>query len=311
MTHSDIQIAIIDYPGAMQSALMGLQEMFTLTNGLCDKNSHNARFHTTIVNETSRQEASQDQTIYQVVIIPPDLGGCFHSKPSGTLTNWIHVQHQQGAIICSSCAGTLVLAEMGLLKNRRATTHWNLADKFNDLYPETQLDVEKILINDGDIITAGGLMSWLDLGLELVAQLTQPCIMRQLGKLLIVDTGSREQKYYQSFSPKLDHGDKAILKAQHYLQTHYAQPVSVSQLAALSCLTERTFLRHFVQATRHKPNDYLQRLRIQKACDLIESSAATFETIAMDVGYEDNSAFRKTFRKITGLTPSEFKRRFA
>ena len=154
-------------------------------------------------------------------------------------------------------------------------------------------------------------MSWLDLGLELVAQFTHPSIMRQLGKTLIVDTGSREQKYYQSFVPKLDHGNKAILKVQHYVQTHFAGAISISQLAELACLSERTFLRHFVQATGIKPTEYLQRLRIQKACDYIETSTSTFDTISMDVGYEDNSAFRKTFRKITGLTPSEFKKRFA
>ncbi|MGK7877670.1 MAG: hypothetical protein AB4426_31525 [Xenococcaceae cyanobacterium] len=123
-----------------------------------------------------------------------------------------------------------VLAATGLLQKRRATTHWDLVEQFKERYPETYLEINQLLINDGDIITAGGLMSWIDLGLELVAQFTHPKIMRQLGKYMIVDTGRREQRYYQSFIPKLDDGDAAIIKVQHYIQTHLDEPLPVSVL---------------------------------------------------------------------------------
>jgi transcriptional regulator GlxA family with amidase domain len=125
-----------------------------------------------------------------------------------------------------------------------------------------------------------------------------------------VDTRPREQSYYQSFSPKLDHGDEAIIKAQHQLQRNFQQTVVIQQLADQSHLTGRTFLRRFVKATGLKPTQYLQRLRIQKACEIIETSTTSFEKIAAEVGYEDLSAFRKTFTKITGQTPTEFKKRF-
>jgi len=177
-------------------------------------------------------------------------------------------------------------------------------------FPKVQVNSEKILINDGDIITAGGLMSWIDLGLELVAQFTQPAIMRQLGKYLIVDTGPREQSYYQNFNPILDHGDKTILNIQHFIRANFQQALMVAKLAQQCHMTERTFLRHFVTATGFKPNEYIQRLRIQKACDLLETTNLTFEAISLEVGYEDTSACRKAFVKITGLTPKDFKRRF-
>jgi transcriptional regulator GlxA family with amidase domain len=246
-----------------------------------------------------------------VIVLPPSIEGEYFVNPETSLIQWLVQQHQQGSIICSACAGSFVIAAAGLLDHRAATTHWDLAGMLAKQFPHVKVNSEKILINDGDIITAGGLMSWIDLGLELVAQFTQPAIMRQLGKYLIVDTGPREQSYYQSFKPILDHGDKIILKTQHFIQANFQKPLSIAKLAQQCHLTERTFLRHFVTATGFKPNEYIQRLRIQKACDLLETTTFTFEAISLKVGYEDTSACRKAFVKVIGLTPKDFKRRFS
>ena len=162
----------------------------------------------------------------------------------------------------------------------------------------------------GDIISAGGLMSWIDLGLEIVAQFTKPHIMRSLGKFLIVDTGKREQRYYGSFTPPFNHGNEAIINVQHYLQANFSQPMSISKLAAIAIMSERTFLRHFTRATSQKPMQYIQRLRVQKACDLLESTTQSFEQISASVGYDDVNSFRKVFIKVIGLSPSAFKARF-
>ena len=153
-------------------------------------------------------------------------------------------------------------------------------------------------------------MSWLDLGLELVAQFTSPSIMRQLGKILVVDTGRREQRYYQQFTPPLTHGNETILAVQRRLQTTYQLPLKIRDIAKSCHLTERTFLRHFHRATGINPRHYIQRLRIQKACELLENTAETFARIANEVGYEDISACRKIFVRIMGLKPQEFRKRF-
>ena len=116
--------------------------------------------------------------------------------------------------------------------------------------------------------------------------------------------------FYQQFSPRLNHTDEAILGCQQTIQRDYASQLKVSELASASHLTERTFLRRFSKATGHKPNEYIQRIRIQKACDLLESSQKTVELIASEVGYEDVSSCRRNFVRITGLSPSAFKQRF-
>ncbi len=311
MTKSLIQIGIVHYPGALLSAVQGLSEQFYLANTLCHQYGCEETFNTRIIDGLQIDTPDTEETEpLQVIILPPCLDDSYYLKPEARLIDWLKKHHQNGTIICSVCAGAFVLAETGLLDGRRVTTHWALANDFASRYPRIGLDIQKLLINDVDIITAGGLMSWVDLGLELVAQFTNSQIMRQLGRFLIVDTGPREQSYYLSFTPKLDHGDEAIIRVQHQLQRDFQKTVVIRHLAELSHLTERTFLRRFVKATGLKPTQYLQQLRIQKACELIETSAKSIERIATEVGYEDLSAFRKTFIKITGQTPKEFKKRF-
>ncbi|SFQ00761.1 transcriptional regulator, AraC family with amidase-like domain [Nitrosomonas cryotolerans] len=307
-----IKIGIINYPGAMQSAVHGLEEMFILANNICKQHDIQRCFSTESCDiERVTETINDDHTfLLQAVLIPPSIANDYYLSPDKQLKDWIKKHHARGAITCSACAGAFILASTGLLEQRPATTHWDLAAQFSYAYPNVALDVDKTLINDGDIITADGIMSWIDLGLELVAQFTHPHIMRQLGKYLIVDTGLREQRYYRSFVPKLDHGDPVILKIQHYMQIHFNEPITITALSKQGHLSERTFLRRFVKATGLRPAQYLQRLRIQKACDLIETTNSTFETISSEVGYEDNSAFRKTFVKIIGLTPKGFKTKF-
>lgn len=306
-----IKIGIINYPGAMLSAVQGLREIFLLANRICAQNGFEREFEVILLTPEDIAGGGYEDHRLQVLIMTPCLEGKYHLQPDAHLNRWMQQHHSQGAVVCSVCAGAFLLAASGILDGRPATTHWDLAERFATDYPRVKLDINKILINDGDIITAGGLMAWMDLGLELVAQFTQPQIMRQLGKYLIIDTGAREQRYYQSFNPKLDHGDRLVLKTQHHLQACFHEHISISDLPDMVHLSERTFLRRFVKATGLKPMQYLQRLRIQKACDLLEASADTIEAIAEQVGYEDTSAFRKIFIKTTGLTPKEFRGRFS
>ena len=311
---SPVNITIIQYPGAMKSAIEGLRELFELANKLLIEQDSQPVFNIHLWHAeaiaTAQPESTDTSLIPRVIILPPCLSGEFYQQPQSRLADWLCEQHAAGTLLCSVCAGAFILAQTGLLNQRPATTHWALAASFAECFPQVRLDDSKILINDNDLITTGGLMAWLDLGLELVAQFSHPALMRQLGKRLVVDTGPREQRYYRCFIPRLNHGDRTILQCQHYLQRHFNSPLTVSALAENCHLTERTFLRRFVAATDYKPKEYMQQLRISKACDALESSQDTVDLIAQNTGYEDVSAFRKTFIKITGLTPREFRSRF-
>ncbi|REL28934.1 helix-turn-helix domain-containing protein [Thalassotalea euphylliae] len=296
----------------MQSAVYGLLELLTLANKIIEEEQLALTFTAQIVTpeELNTSEVSISYLTPQVVILPPNLSGEYYLAAESHLIHYLKASHQQGATLCSACAGAFILAQTGLLNTRNATTHWGLADDLQRAYPAVQVRSERIIINEGDIISAGGLMSWLDLGLELVGQYAKPHIMRKLGKYLIVDTGKREQRYYQSFTPRFDHGNQAILNAQHYIQANYQTKLSNGVLAEVAFMSERTLIRQFTKATGLKPAQYIQRVRVQKACDLLESSQQSFEQIAMSLGYEDASSLRKVFVSIVGLAPSEFRARF-
>ncbi len=300
---ANMRIAVIHYPSALQSAVYGLFELFEMANELCQQA---AAFSCEILTTEQLPKGQQ----YEVIILPPSLKSDYYLEPSDHLLTWLAQQHKQQATLCSACSGAFILAQGGFLEGHQATTHWALEEAFKERFPHLTLDIHQILINQGDIITAGGVMSWLDLALEIVARHAGPAVMNQLGKNLVVDTGQRSQRYYQQFIPKRNHGDKAILEIQAFLDKYYFKKTKNIEMADLGHMSERNFLRRFAQATDLKPSEYIQRLRIQKACEKLEQTTKHFETIATEVGYEDSSACRKIFVRILGLTPKQFRQRF-
>ena len=308
-----MNIAIINYPHALQSPVYGLYELFEMANSLCaPAKAIHCQMLTLdqLVGDAGPKPNAGAAGGYDYVILPPAIKDDFYLNPSSALLNWLKDQHHKKARLCSACSGAFILAKAGLLDQRTATTHWGLVQKFKQAFPLVPLNSHKILINDGDVITAGGVMSWLDLGLEIVALHAGPSVMVQLGKHLVVDTGYRAQSYYEQFNPRFDHGDEGILNAQTFLDEHYHAKFKMAELAAMGHMSERSFLRRFQQGTGFKPTEYIQRLRIQKACDQLERSKKSFDAIALEVGYEDSSACRKVFVRVMGLTPKAFRQRF-
>ncbi|UTW58815.1 helix-turn-helix domain-containing protein [Kordiimonas sp. SCSIO 12603] len=244
------------------------------------------------------------------LILPPSLHGDILST-AGIFKADLQKLYGDGVLMCSVCAGAFLLAEAGLLDGRTATTHWDLANQFESSYPDVELNVERMLVDDGDLITAGGVMAWIDLGLKLVDRFLGPAIMLKTAKFLLVDPGEREQRFYSVFSPSLSHGDSAVLKVQQWLQSGFAEAVTVKEMTEFSGLSGRTFIRRFQQATGFSPSEYLQHLRIGKARELMELTSQSVDQIAWQVGYQDPGAFRRIFHKVMGLTPRDYRARFA
>lgn len=300
-----ISLAVLDYRDSLQTAVHGLREGCALANRACDEEGFDCRFDVIVAGESSFPARRFD-----AVIIPPSAGDTYYLDPAPCTLDWLRDQREQGALLAAACAGVFILAASGLAQGQTVTTHWGLADLLREHYPDLRQDVDRMLVWEDPVLTAGGMMAWVDLLLELVAHFTRPGVMRLLGKMLVVDTGPREQRYYRQFRPRFDHGDKDIATVQRELHDSFSQAVTIRGLASRVHLTERTFLRRFLRATGIKPNQYLQSLRIQRACELLETSTQSFESIAYAVGYEDANACRKRFIHKTGLTPGAFRRRF-
>lgn len=201
--------------------------------------------------------------------------------------------------------------ETGLLSGRTITTHWLYVEKFAERFPGVQLDIDQLIIDADDIITAGGVMAWTDLGLRLVDRYLGASVMIDTAQMLLVDPPGRQQRYYSAFAPRLAHGDQAVLAVQHWLQETGARQVVLADLAQRVGMEVRTFLRRFQKATGMTTTEYCQRLRVGRAREMLQASQLPIERIAWEVGYGDPGAFRKVFTGIVGLTPSEYRRRFS
>ena len=306
-----IKIAVINYPGALRSAVFGLQDMFVLAQRICEAEQYPYELCLEILSPRTLHQRVSEAGQYWGLILPPALENHYYTAPGKQFITDLNAFYAQGCVLSSACAGAFILGATDLLNERQATTHWGLAQQFQKDFPHVNVQADAILVQEERLLTAGGLMSWLDLGLELLAQAVSPVLMRQLGKTLVVDTGQREQRYYRRFIPVCDHGDFIIGDIQQFLDTSYAQNITLAQLAKQAHMGQRSFLRRFVKATSLTPIQYLQKLRVQAACELIESSEQSFEVIAYQVGYQDLSAFRKVFDKHMGLTPGAFRKRFA
>ncbi len=304
-----IKIGLVNFPGAQQSALLGLSDLFQTATDLGKPVSALPLEPVIIELPGKASKSLPDPGGLNVIICPPRLQNEAPTIMSSELA-WLDAHHSAGCVICSVCAGAFILARAGLLDGRPATTHWQLKETFQIEFPDVLLETDKLLIDDGDIITAGGVMAWVDLGLRLIERFHSPALMLAVARQFLVEPGRREQRYYSSFSPQLGHGNKGVLKVQHWLQRSYPDNPTIKGMAEIAGMSERTFLRRFQEITKLTPIAYLQELRVEKTRSMLELSSDSFSQIAWQVGYEDPAALRKVFMRIVGLGPKEYRRRF-
>ncbi|MDB6144450.1 MAG: AraC family transcriptional regulator [Pseudomonas sp.] len=312
------EIGLLIYPGAQMAAVHGLTDLFAVANRLVSEQPE-AKLPLLRVTHWSATDGQSIERVFDsqpaldsqpvAVLIPPSISGLPSSTSFQPTARWIREQHGAGAVIGSVCVGAFLLAETGLLSGRTVTTHWTAGKALGEQFPLLKVDVDKPMIDDGDLITTAGLMAWAELGLRLVQRLLGPSIAMATARFLVIEHSDSAQ-YGGNFAPILGHGDAAILKVQHWLQGSGAVDVSLTGMAAQAGLEERTFLRRFRSATGLKPTEYCQHLRVGKARELLEFTNRTVDHIAWTVGYQDPGAFRSTFKKITGLSPSDYRGRY-
>lgn len=245
-----------------------------------------------------------------VLIIPPTRNALPDDNQISHLSSLIRGLHEKGATIVSICGGAYILAASGLASGREITTHWAHRDLLQQKHPDIIVNTEQLLIDNGDIITAGGLMAWTDVGLILIDRYLGSDVMISTSRFMILNTALRIQTTYSGFHPKLTHGDAAVLKTQLWIHKHGGQGINLSEMAEKAELNLRTFIRRFSCATGFNPGEYCQRFRISASRNLLIVPGCTIEHAAWKCGYSDVSAYRKVFKRFLGVTPSEYKSQF-
>jgi transcriptional regulator GlxA family with amidase domain len=229
------------------------------------------------------------------------------------LVDWLVAMHDRGANLCSACAGALLLAETGLLDGLEATTHWAFARTFEKNFPGINLRIDQLLITAGkneELVMSGAASSWQDLILYLIARHVNPTVAQAVGKFLLYPWHAETQTPYISFAPPTDHGDATVRDVQTWVHDNHAVAAPVEEMARRSGLPDSSFKRRFRNATGYSPLQYVQHVRVEEAKRRLECGAASIDEISWAVGYEDPAFFRRLFRRVTCMTPGQYRKKF-
>jgi len=230
------------------------------------------------------------------------------------VASWIARNHAEGAVVASVCSGAMVLAASGLLDGKDATTHWAFSDGLARSFPAIRVRRERILVPTGEghrIITAGGTSAWADLVLYLIGRYAGETTARHVAKTWLLDPHSAGQLTYASLAVGRQHEDRLVADAQEWIADNYVHPTPVTAMVERSGLTERSFLRRFKRATGQTPVEYVQRLRVEEAKQLLETTNLPVDEISAEIGYSEPSSFRSAFRKNVGQAATAYRRRWS
>ena len=225
--------------------------------------------------------------------------------------SWILKQYLAGALIGANCSATLLLAETGLLDRKSATTSWWLNALFKKRYPKIKLEIDSLIVENERLICSGALTSYLNLALCIIEKFTDKSLALSCSKMMLIDINKNSQAPYIMQQRLLDLSDDMVTKAQHWIYSNFQKKIDFQMLSNHLAVSYRTFIRRFKIAAGETPSRYLQKLRIEASKDLLETTNLNLETIMESVGYSDTSSFSLLFKRLTHLTPKEYRNRFS
>jgi transcriptional regulator GlxA family with amidase domain len=246
------------------------------------------------------------------LIIIPSVSHDFYklAESNALLMDWMVDQYKNGAEVASMCTGAFMLASSGLLDGKSCSIHWNSVNKLKDLFPKVSVKRDKLITDEQGIYTNGGAYSFLNLLIYLIEKYYDRQTAIYCSKIFQVEIDRQTQSAFTIFTGQKSHGDEVVRQAQAYLEDNFYEKISVEDLSQKFAVGRRNFDRRFIKATGNTPIEYLQRVKIESAKKAFETTRKNINEVMYDVGYSDVKAFRETFRKITGMSPLEYKHRY-
>ena len=261
---------------------------------------------------TIHPDATIDKIATPNLIIIPAMTGDMMTAThvNREYAGWIAQQYKEGAEVASLCVGAFLLAFSGILKGKQCTTHWAYANEFRHFYPSVKLVDDKVITDQHGLYSSGGNNAYWNLLLHLVEKYTDRKMAILTAKFFVVDLNRNNQSPFIVFQGLKDHEDDVVLKAQGYIEKNYQEKIVVDQLADQFSVTRRTFERRFKKATRHTVVEYIQHVKVEATKRQLELGRKSIVEIMHDVGYTDVQTYRDVFKKITGMTPVDYRNKF-
>ena len=246
------------------------------------------------------------------LILIPALSGDLKSaiEANSQVVPWIVDHYKKGTEVASLCLGAFLLASTGLLEGKKCSTHWGFTNEFRSMFPSVELVDGGIITEEQGLYSSGGAASYWNLLLYLVEKYTDRDTAIRASKYFAIDIDRDTQATFTMFNGQKDHEDEDILNAQEFIEQNYTERLTVDDLAKQFAVGRRSFERRFKKATNNSIVEYIQRVKIEAAKRSFESSRKNITEVMFDVGYTDTKAFRTVFKKITGITPIEYRNKY-
>ncbi|MGY5849381.1 GlxA family transcriptional regulator [Salegentibacter sp. F14] len=303
--------------------IVGTHQIFNQVNSFLQARGKEPLFEITLVGITNPTEQSNglfsvkpekmlsEITKTDLIIIP-----AIHDEPDEAFINnkefvpWLLRQYKAGAEIASLCVAAFFLAETGLLNGKQCSTHWIHADNFSARYPQAKLVADKILTEDSGIYTSGGAYSYLNLLLYLVEKYAGREIAILTSKAFMIELDKAKQSAFRIFEGQKNHEDHTVKNVQEYIENNFQEKINICDLSERYALSRRSLERRFKAATNNTISQYIQRVKVEAAKRSLENSRDNVGEIMYEVGYCDEKAFRNTFKKITGISPIQYRNKY-
>ena len=316
-------ISILVPKGAILGSLEGSRQLFTQINQFLKAKEAPPIFKVQLVGLSKETPLSGglftvnsdaligDITKTDLIIIPAIDGDLNEGiEKNKDFFPWIIEQYKGGAEVASLCLGAFLLASTGLLKGRKCATHWMAENAFRQLFPDVKLVTQKIITDEQGIYSSGGAFSYMNLILYLIEKFAGRELAVLAAKVFAIEIERKDQLSFVIFEGQKNHEDEPIKKAQEYIEKNYQDKISVDRLTSMFALSRRNFERRFKKATSNTVAEYIQRVKIEVAKISLETTRDNVNEAMYKVGYTDPKAFRVSFKKITGLSPMEYRNKY-
>jgi AraC family transcriptional regulator, transcriptional activator FtrA len=230
--------------------------------------------------------------------------------PPQHVTEALRAAVKRGARAMSICSGAFLLAHAGLLSGRRATTHWRYTERLQQLFPDIRVEPDVLYVDEGQVMTSAGSAAGIDLLLHMVRKDYGPQVATQFARRMVVPPhrdGGQSQFVVQPIAVRTN---DRISSVADWMAGNLTEGVSIEALADRAAMSVRSFTRRFRAATGAAPIEWLIRLRVRRAQDLLEATDEPIDRIAERSGFGTPETLRHHFRKVVGTSPSQWRLSF-
>lgn len=318
-------ISIIIPETAIAAAVLDPQYMFSAVNQFFINEGKEVPFKIQLVALAKTVKLNNDLVAFKAdytifddeippsdLIIIPAISGDINIalEKNKDFYDWLFKEYKKGSELASLCIGAFVLACTGLLTNKSCSTHWLFADLFKQMFPNVHLVDDKLITDQNGIYSSGGATSYWNLLLYIVEKYTSKDIAITAAKFFLLDVGKNSQNGFMIFKGQKQHDDCEILKVQDYIEQHFIDKITVDDLCLKFNIGRRTLERRFKKATYNSVIEYIQRVKVEAAKKQLEIGRKTVNEVMYEIGYNDIKAFRDLFKKLTTMTPVEYRNKY-